>query len=98
MRLHNINDTNERKLIVLPTPMHILHTNMDIGMAPGQGSPSLIECPGLSILLVIYLSVNLVLLKYSSNLLTYYLQLWHLHIPIVVYSTHLLFAEKKQTS
>ena len=40
-----------------------LHTNMDIGMAPRQGSRWLIECPGFSIRLVIYLSVNLVLLK-----------------------------------
>ena len=37
-----------------------LHTDMDNGMAPGQASDWLIECP---ILLVIYLSVNLVLLK-----------------------------------
>ena len=26
------------------------------------------------------------------------LHLWHLHIPLVVYSTHLLFAEKTHTS
>ena len=39
------------------------YANMNIGMAPEQGSHWLIECPGFSILFVIYLSVNLVLLK-----------------------------------
>ena len=61
-------------------------------MAPGQGRHSLIECPGFSILLVIYLSVNLVTCSY--------LHLWHLHIPLVVYSPHiyLLFTDKRNTS
>ena len=35
-----------------------IYANMNIGMAPGQGSRWLIGCPGFSILFVIYLSVN----------------------------------------
>ena len=54
-------------------PPHVHYTNTNMGMAPGQGSHWFIECPGLSILLVVYLSDNLVSLFYT--------------FPLVVYST-----------